>query len=65
MNAHVGDRLVMAGTHLDDGRRTGIIVELRHADGTPPYLVRWIDDGQESLVFPGPAARIEPSHSER
>jgi hypothetical protein len=60
MKAKVGDRLVMEGTHVGDRRRSGVITALRHQDGTPPYLVRWLDDGHEALVFPGPDAKIEP-----
>lgn len=59
MKAHRGDRLIIEGTHVGDGRRIGVIVELRHADGTPPYVVRWLDDGHQVLVFPGPNARVE------
>jgi hypothetical protein len=60
MKATVGDRLILEGTHLDDKRRTGTIVAVHHADGTPPYQVRWAD-GHESLVSPGPDARVEPA----
>jgi hypothetical protein len=60
MTAKAGDRLVVEGKHVGDGRRVGIIIALRHADGTPPYDVRWLDSGHEALVFPGPEARIEP-----
>jgi hypothetical protein len=59
MNAKVGDRLVVEGLHVGDGRRVGVIIGLRHGDGTPPYEVRWLDSGHEALVFPGPEARIE------
>jgi hypothetical protein len=58
MKARVGDRLVMEGTHVGDLRRIGEIVEVNHEDGAPPYRVRW-PDGHESLVFPGPDARVE------
>jgi hypothetical protein len=60
MKAQIGDRLIVEGIHVGEPRRTAIITELRHADGTPPYLVRWLDDGREALVFPGPEARVEP-----
>jgi hypothetical protein len=60
MIAHVGDRLVLEGTHVGQPRRIGVITEVRHDDGTPPYVVRWLDDGHEALVFPGPDARVEP-----
>lgn len=62
MQARIGDRIVVLGTHVDDPVRDGEILEVHGADGAPPYLVRWSDNGHESLVFPGPTARIvEPS----
>jgi Domain of unknown function (DUF1918) len=61
MLGRVGDKLVKEGTHVGDMRRVGVILELRHEDGTPPYLVRWLDSGHEALVFPGPDARVEPA----
>lgn len=60
MKATVGDRLVVEGIHVGDRRRIGIITEVRRADGSPPYLVRWLDDGHEALVFPGGEAHVEP-----
>lgn len=63
MKGHVGDRLVTQGTHVGDQRRIGVITALRHEDGTPPYLVRWLDNGHEGLVFPGPDAHIEEVHA--
>lgn len=65
MKAKIGDRLILAGSHVGDPRRIGVITQLRHADGTPPYVVRWLDDGHEALVFPGSDARVEaetPAH---
>jgi hypothetical protein len=59
VKAEVGDWLVIEGTKLDDRRRSGLIVALRHDDGTPPYVVRWLDDDHESLMFPGPTAHVE------
>ena len=59
MQAKLGDRLILEGTHVGDRRRIGVVVELRRADGSPPYVVRWLDDGHEALVFPGPDARVE------
>jgi hypothetical protein len=64
MKGHVGDRLVLEGTHVGDRRRVGVITALRHDDGTPPFLVRWLDDGHEGLVYPGPDARIEAGSTE-
>ena len=62
MKADVGDRLILEGTHVGDRRRIGLVLELRHTDGSPPYLVRWLDNDHEALVFPGSDARIEPGH---
>ena len=60
MKAKIGDRLVIERTGAGGVRRAGLVVALRHADGTPPYVVRWLDDEHESLVFPGADARVEP-----
>lgn len=59
MQAQVGEWLVIEGKTLDDRRRQGQIVALVHTDGSPPYHVRWMEDNHESLVYPGPGARIE------
>jgi hypothetical protein len=65
MHAAVGDRLVVRSQHLDGPVRDAEILEVRHADGQPPYVVRWSDTGHEALVFPGPDAYIEHhSHEE-
>jgi len=59
MIAQVGDRIVIETTHLSEARRVGVITAVGHADGAPPYLVRWLDDGRTTLIFPGAEARIE------
>jgi hypothetical protein len=61
MQAKVGDRLVVHGSHLAEHVRDGLIVEVRGADGAAPYLVRWSEDGHESLVFPGPGTTVVPA----
>jgi len=38
--------------------RKGEIVEVRGADGEPPYLVRF-EDGHSGLVYPGPDCVVE------
>jgi len=58
MKAQVGDRLVVDG----DGDRVGLIIGVRHTDGTPPYVIKWLSDGHVALVFPGPYARVLPGH---
>ena len=57
MRARVGDWIVIESSRVDGARRAGEVVELRHPDGSPPFLVRW-PDGQTTLTFPGPDARI-------
>jgi hypothetical protein len=54
MKADVGDRLVPDGNR----DRMGVIIGLRNADGSPPYVVKWLGDGHIALVFPGPYTRI-------
>jgi hypothetical protein len=61
MKANVGDRLVLEGTHVGDPRRVGVVTAVRDVAGEPPYVVRWLDTGIESLVFPGADARVEPA----
>ncbi|MEU0521609.1 DUF1918 domain-containing protein [Streptosporangium sp. NPDC006007] len=58
MKAAVGDRLVVEGTRHGEHRRVGVIVQLVHEDGSPPYMVRWEYDEHESMVFPGPDAHV-------
>jgi hypothetical protein len=60
MKARAGDRLILEGIHVGDPRRVGIVLGVPHADGSPPYNVRWLDNGHEALVFPGSEARVEP-----
>jgi hypothetical protein len=59
MKASVGDRIVIASNRLDHPLRDGKIVECRHDDGSPPYVVEWSDTGQTGLFFPGPDAHVE------
>ena len=58
MKASVGDRIIIASTHLDEPSRDGRIVEVRNEDGSPPYVVEWSDTGEQTLVFPGPDTHI-------
>ena len=58
MQAAVGDRLHVHANIVGHPERMGEIIEVRGADGEPPYLVRF-DDGHTALVFPGPDAIIE------
>ncbi len=64
MQAKVGDRMVVHGAHVSDHVRDGEIIEVHGPDGTAPFLVRWFDDGHESLVFPGPGTTVVPAEPE-
>lgn len=64
MAAHrVGDRLVVGGSTTGSitgyKARDGELIGVHHADGTPPFDVRWSDTGRTTLVFPGPNARVQ------
>lgn len=59
MKATVGDRLVIRGHRVGEPERDAEVIEVRGADGGAPYLVRWSDDGHESLVFPGSDAYVQ------
>jgi len=54
VKAQIGDRLVPDG----DDSRAAVVVQVRNADGSPPYVVKWLSDGHIALVFPGPYTRV-------
>ena len=58
MYAAVGDRLIVHSQHVDEPVRDAEVLEVRHPDGSPPYLVRWGDTGHVGLVYPGPDAEV-------
>lgn len=57
MKARVGDWLVIKGTTVERSDQRGEITEVRSADGSPPYVVRWLS-GHVATVYPGPDAVI-------
>jgi len=62
LRAQVGDTLIAGeGVGVTSARR-GVIIAVTNADGSPPYRVRWLAGEYESLVFPGPGARVEKGH---
>jgi len=63
MHAQPGDWLIVEQASIDHEARHGLIEEVHSTDGTPPYLVRWLDTGHEALVFPGPDAHVR-THEE-
>jgi hypothetical protein len=58
MHAKVGDRIVIGGHRAGQPDRGCEVLEVRHENGEPPYLVRWADTGNEDLFFPGPDASV-------
>jgi hypothetical protein len=67
MKAAVGDRVVVVSSQVGGVVRDGVVVELKHEDGSPPYVVEWSDSGHRALYYPGTDGRVvhdEPSHNE-
>ena len=52
MKANVGDWLVIKGTTTERSDQRGLITEVRSADGSPPYVVRWLATGMWRRWFP-------------
>ncbi|MDA8047807.1 MAG: DUF1918 domain-containing protein [Actinomycetota bacterium] len=59
MQAQAGDRIIIRGHHIGEPDRDCEVLEVRGTDGTPPYFVRWEDDGHEALFFPGSDASVQ------
>ena len=64
MQANRGDRLHVHSNSVGTRDRVGEIVDVRGADGNPPYLVRF-SDGHESLVYPGTDSIVETATHRR
>ena len=58
MKAEVGDWLGIPGATVDRPAQRGLITEVHSVDGTPPFVVRWLDTGHEAMVFPGADAIV-------
>lgn len=58
IKANVGDWLVLKGTTVGQSDQRGLITEIRSADGSPPYVVRWLDSDHAATVFPGSDAVV-------
>lgn len=58
MKAQVGDWLVVKSATTGRAERRGLITEVHSADGSAPYVVRWLDNEHEAVVFPGSDAVI-------
>jgi Domain of unknown function (DUF1918) len=55
VRAHVGDQLVV-GTD-----RIGVVIGVLGEDGSPPYVIKWLNDGHIAMVQPDQYARIIPA----
>lgn len=55
MHAQVGDRLVVGHD------RVGVVIGVPAADGSPPYVVKWLKGGNIALVRPDQYSRIVPA----
>ena len=55
MRARIGDRLVVGAG------RIGEVVGVPSADGSPPYIIKWLNSGHIAMVFPDHYARIIPA----
>lgn len=60
MKAAPGDRIIIRGHTVESADRHGLILEVRGADGAPPYQVRF-DDGHETILIPGGDFVVERS----
>jgi hypothetical protein len=52
MRARVGDQLVVGAD------RVGEVVGVPSADGSPPYIIKWLKDGHIAMVLPDQYSRI-------
>ena len=65
MKAKVGDWLVIKAATLDRPDQRGLITEVRSSDGSPPYVVRWLDNDHLATVFPGPDAVVVTAEEQK
>ena len=66
MRASVGDRIVIRGHRVGEPDRDCEVLEVRGPDGDSPYVVRWGDNGHETLFLPGSDAGVQHfDHSSR
>ncbi|MCV6984994.1 DUF1918 domain-containing protein [Mycobacterium shinjukuense] len=65
MKASVGDWLVIKGTTIDRPEHRGLITEVHSSDGSPPYVVRWVDTDHEATVVPGPDAIVVTAEEQK
>lgn len=59
LKASPGDRLVLHGHQVGEPERDAEILEVLGENGTPPFLVRWGEDGHVSQFYPGSDAYVQ------
>ena len=59
MRAAVGDRIVIGSHRAGEPDRDCEVIEVRGSDGSPPYVVRWGDDGHQGWFFPGSDTSVQ------
>jgi hypothetical protein len=59
MHAQPGDRIVVRSRTIGGPVRDAEVLGVEHEDGSPPYRVRWSDNGHEGLFWPGPDAYVD------
>jgi hypothetical protein len=65
MKGKVGDWLVIKGATLDRPDQRGLITEVHTSDGSPPYVVRWLDNDHLATVFPGADAVVVTAEEQK
>lgn len=59
MQAKIGDEIIVQANQVGAPDRSGRILDVRGEEGRPPYVVRWSDDAESELFFPGPDAMVK------
>jgi hypothetical protein len=55
----------MKGRTVGHPEQRGLITEMHGGDGSPPYVVHWLDSDHTATVFPGPDAVIVTAAEQR
>lgn len=64
MFANAGDHIVVHSKQVGAVDRAGTILEVRGADGRPPYIIQWENTEGLCLVYPGGDAEISHTTSQ-
>ena len=52
---------VAAGVRVPAAAPSGEVVGVPSADGSPPYVIKWLKDGHIAMVLPDQYSRIVPA----